>query len=137
MSYSGLTKPSLQNVTNKKWCNWVEHWSLNAPNMPKGITKWSFSTTTLSHTLLKSSRKLWKHLTEMFYPTCRIRQTLFLRTTTCSGRWLMAFFTSYEEAKNWVDSWIVLKDEEFFKCGIHMLPERWSKVVEKDGQYFE
>ena len=46
-------------------------------------------------------------------------------------------FTSYEEAKNWVNSWIASKDEEFFKRGIRMLPERWSKVVERDGQYFE
>ena len=46
-------------------------------------------------------------------------------------------FTSYEEAKNWVDPWIASKDVEFFKCGIRMLLERWSKVVEKDGQYFE
>ena len=46
-------------------------------------------------------------------------------------------FTSYEEAKNWVDSWIASKDEEFFKRGIRMLPERWSKIVERYGQYFE
>ena len=35
-------------------------------------------------------------------------------------------FTSYEEAKNWVDSWVASIDEEFLKCGIRMLPERWS-----------
>ena len=46
-------------------------------------------------------------------------------------------FTSYEEAKNWVDSWIVPKDETFFKRDIRMLPERWWKVVERDGQYFK
>ena len=46
-------------------------------------------------------------------------------------------FTSYEEAKNWVDSWIDSKDEEFFKRGIRMLSERWSKVVERDQLYFE
>ena len=43
----------------------------------------------------------------------------------------------YEEFKNWVDSWIASKDEEFFKRGIRMLPERWSKIVERDRQYFE
>ncbi|UYV77256.1 SETMAR [Cordylochernes scorpioides] len=37
-------------------------------------------------------------------------------------------FTSYEEAKNWVDVWIASKDEEFFRHGIRMLPERWEKV---------
>ena len=46
-------------------------------------------------------------------------------------------FTSYEGAKNWVDSWIASNDEEFFERGIRMLPEGWSKVVERDGQYFE
>ena len=46
-------------------------------------------------------------------------------------------FNSYEEAKNWVDYWIASKDEEFFEAGIRILPERWSKVVERDGKYFE
>ncbi|UYV61889.1 hypothetical protein LAZ67_1006967 [Cordylochernes scorpioides] len=46
-------------------------------------------------------------------------------------------FTSYEEAKNWVDVWIASKDEEFFRHGIRMLFERWKKFVAKDGQYFE
>ncbi|UYV75796.1 hypothetical protein LAZ67_13001380 [Cordylochernes scorpioides] len=46
-------------------------------------------------------------------------------------------FTSYEEAKNWVNVWIASKDEEFFRHGIRMLPEGWEKVVAKDGQYFE
>ena len=45
--------------------------------------------------------------------------------------------TSYEDTKNWVDSWIVLKDEAFFRRGICILPERWEKVVASDGQYFE
>ncbi|UYV79010.1 SETMAR [Cordylochernes scorpioides] len=38
-------------------------------------------------------------------------------------------FTSYEEAKNWVNVWIASKDEEFFRHGIRMLPERWKKVL--------
>ena len=46
-------------------------------------------------------------------------------------------FRSFEEAKNWIDSWIASKDEEFFRHGIRTLPERWEKVVASDGQYFE
>ena len=46
-------------------------------------------------------------------------------------------FRSYEEVKNWVDSWIVSKDDQFFLRGIRMLPERWEKVVASDEQYFE
>ncbi len=46
-------------------------------------------------------------------------------------------FSSYEEAKNWIDLWIASKDEEFFRHGIRLLPERWEKVIASDGQYFE
>ncbi|KAG5322262.1 MOS1T transposase, partial [Pseudoatta argentina] len=35
-----------------------------------------------------------------------------------------------------IDSWIAPKDMSFFRRGIHVLPERWSKVVESDGKYF-
>ncbi|KAG5315313.1 MOS1T transposase, partial [Pseudoatta argentina] len=45
-------------------------------------------------------------------------------------------FTSYEDCTKWFDSWISSKDEQFFRRGIHSLPERWSKVVESDGKYF-
>ena len=45
-------------------------------------------------------------------------------------------FTSYEDCKKWVDSWISSIDEEFFRRGIRSLIERSSKVVESDGQYF-
>ncbi|KAG5308951.1 MOS1T transposase, partial [Pseudoatta argentina] len=45
-------------------------------------------------------------------------------------------FHSYEEAQKWIDSWIASKDMSFFRRGIRVLPERWSKVVESDGKYF-
>ena len=46
-------------------------------------------------------------------------------------------FQSYEEIKNWIDTWITSKDEEFFCRGIRSLHESWEKVVANDGQYFE
>ncbi|KAG5310823.1 MOS1T transposase, partial [Pseudoatta argentina] len=46
-------------------------------------------------------------------------------------------FHSYEEAQKWIDSWIASKDMSFFRRGIHVLPERWVKVVSSDGQYFK
>ena len=46
-------------------------------------------------------------------------------------------FHSYEDAKKWVDSWIASKDMLFFRHKIHMLPEKWEKVVSSDGQYFQ
>ncbi|GBP91654.1 Mariner Mos1 transposase [Eumeta japonica] len=33
--------------------------------------------------------------------------------------------TSYEDTKNWVDSWIASKDKKFFRLGIRTLPVRW------------
>ena len=46
-------------------------------------------------------------------------------------------FDSCEEVENWVSDWFALKDEQFYWRGIHKLPERWSKCVENNGQYFE
>jgi len=48
-------------------------------------------------------------------------------------------FRSYEDGliKNWIDSWIASKDDQFFRRGIRTLPERWEKVMASDGQYFE
>jgi len=46
-------------------------------------------------------------------------------------------FTSYEDTKNCIDDWIASKDEAFFRRSIHMLLERWEKVVASDGHYFE
>ena len=46
-------------------------------------------------------------------------------------------FDSYEEVENWVSGWFALKDEQFYWRGIHKLPEKWSKCVENNGQYFE
>ncbi|KAG5317999.1 MOS1T transposase, partial [Pseudoatta argentina] len=46
-------------------------------------------------------------------------------------------FHSYEEAQKWIDSWIASKDMSFFRRVIHVLPERWEKVVSSDGQYFK
>ena len=42
-------------------------------------------------------------------------------------------FRSYEEVKNWIDSWIASKDDQFFRRGIRTLPERWEKVVASDN----
>jgi len=51
-------------------------------------------------------------------------------------------FTSYEDKqkkidKNCIDDWIASKDEAFFRRDIHMLSERWEKVVASDDHYFE
>ncbi|GBP83717.1 Mariner Mos1 transposase [Eumeta japonica] len=46
-------------------------------------------------------------------------------------------FTSYEDTKNWVDSWTTSKVKEFFRLGIRILPKRWKKVVASDAQYFD
>lgn len=46
-------------------------------------------------------------------------------------------FNNFEDVRKWLDEWISNKDEAFFWNGIHKLPERWTKCVESEGQYFE
>ena len=45
-------------------------------------------------------------------------------------------YDSSKEIMHDVQEWIDSKDAEFFRRGIYMLPERWRKVVESDGEYF-
>lgn len=45
-------------------------------------------------------------------------------------------FRSYEEVKNFVDSLVDLKYEQFFRYEIRMLPEILENDVVSDGQYF-
>ena len=97
--------------------------------------------TMLDPMLRKWSRHTWKRNGKS-YPTRRILQTLLPLTITCFDQWHTAWLTStslcsYEEVKNWMDSWIASKDDQFFRRGIRTLRERWEKVVASDGQYFE
>jgi len=45
-------------------------------------------------------------------------------------------FKTYKEIKKWLDKWITSKDDFFYR-GIHLLPEKWEKVIASDGHYFE
>lgn len=46
-------------------------------------------------------------------------------------------FSTFEEVKNWIDEWLASKDENFYERGIRLLPQKWEKVIENDGQYFD
>ena len=46
-------------------------------------------------------------------------------------------FTSEQDIKNWLDSFLAAKSVQFFWDGIHKFPERWERVIASDGQYFE
>jgi hypothetical protein len=37
--------------------------------------------------------------------------------------------------KNWLDDFFMAKPEDFFKCGIKILPKRWEAVVNNGGEY--
>jgi len=46
-------------------------------------------------------------------------------------------FDSYKNVKKWLDEWFAAKGEDFYRRGIHKLPERWEKCVISNGAYFE
>ena len=46
-------------------------------------------------------------------------------------------FPSYENVREWLDNWFDLKAEQFYWSGIHHLPERWEKRVNRNGDFFE
>lgn len=45
--------------------------------------------------------------------------------------------SSYKEYKKWVDSRFASKEKSFFIRRVHLLLERWQKVVITNVQYFE
>lgn len=46
-------------------------------------------------------------------------------------------FRNVEEVRKWVDEWIKNKQTSFYRDGIAKLPERWEKVIESNGKYFD
>ena len=44
-------------------------------------------------------------------------------------------FTSNEEVKNHLDQFFASKEQKFYERGIMLLPERWQKVLDQNGQY--
>lgn len=47
------------------------------------------------------------------------------------------YFQNFEAVKRWIDIWISSRDEDFFLHEINLLPEKWIKVVENKGKYFD
>lgn len=45
-------------------------------------------------------------------------------------------FATEADVRKWVDAWIGTLKTDFLYRGIHLLPERWAKVVESKGHYF-
>ena len=46
-------------------------------------------------------------------------------------------FGNVEEVQKFIDNFIQSKSKDFFHRGIHLLSERWEKVVKNDGKYFD
>jgi [histone H3]-lysine36 N-dimethyltransferase SETMAR len=46
-------------------------------------------------------------------------------------------FSNYVQVQKWMDEWLASKDSSFYRRGIQLLPERWEKVIENDGQYLD
>lgn len=45
-------------------------------------------------------------------------------------------FETFEDVRKFIDDFIASKDSTFFADGMHMLPDRWLKVIDSDGKYF-
>ena len=46
-------------------------------------------------------------------------------------------FRNYEDVQKWIVEWIVSKDQFFYRCGIHLLPQTWKKCITSEGKYFD
>ncbi|XP_046961251.1 uncharacterized protein LOC124530924 [Vanessa cardui] len=46
-------------------------------------------------------------------------------------------FKTFEEVEKWVTKFLTSQVQSFFAKGIRELPERWLKVIQSDGDYFD
>lgn len=46
-------------------------------------------------------------------------------------------FLNQDDVKVSICEWLKIKEEDFFATGINMLPARWTKCVEANGEYFD
>jgi len=44
-------------------------------------------------------------------------------------------FSSNEDVQNHLETFFASKDQNFYERGIMLLPERWQKVLDQNGQY--
>ena len=40
---------------------------------------------------------------------------------------------SFDDIEKWIDEWIASKSKDFHRRGIHLLRERWARVVASEG----
>ena len=46
-------------------------------------------------------------------------------------------FRNTEDIKKCIHKFLTSKPQDFFRSGIHQLPDRWQKVIESRKQYFQ
>jgi len=46
-------------------------------------------------------------------------------------------FVTFEEIRKCIDDFVALKLMSFYRQEIRKLPERWQKIVDANGEYFD
>lgn len=95
----------LKKLVKKRMCIWWDN------NIIEPST-WNYSPS-------PASLSIWNHSIGKIYPN-----TVFLSIAFCLTK---QHFTSYKGIKNWVDSLIASKYEDFSQCNICLVPKRWKK----------
>lgn len=46
-------------------------------------------------------------------------------------------FYDFKKVQKFVKNWINSKEESFYRRKIHLLPERWGRIIKNKGKYFD
>ena len=135
MSCSNRTKPLLGLSTEHNWQDWTEYTKKNAPSTTPNTTVILMLDNARPNVAAPVKTYLetlnWEVLSPQPYSP-DIAPSDYYLFRSMAHNLSEQHFTSYEDTKNSVDSWIASKDEAFFRRGIRMLPEKWEKVVASD-----
>jgi len=64
-----------------------------------------------------------------------LHRQFFIYLDLCKISLIGKNFTSLEDCKKHLEKFFAYKTKKFWEGGIFKLPERWHKVVEKNGEY--
>jgi len=138
MSCSNRIRPLLRLSTEHNWWDWAEHSRKNAHYYSRHDKLILLHDNARPH--IAAPVKIYLETLKWgVLPTRRILQTLFLPFVPIDDAWPVwaALHIIWRYQKSNCIDWIASKDEAFFRLGIHMLLERWKKVVASDGHYYE
>ena len=105
----------------RNWCVWAEHWKTNGRNTTRDTIKQHNNARPHVAKVVKTYLETlkWEVLPHPPLYSPDVAPSDYHLFRSMAHGLADQHFRSYEEIKNWIDSWIASKDDQFFRREIH------------------